>query len=101
MSIYLVHKLCRQALHDPEFRAALKRDPEGTIASWPFSDAERKALLEGDVRQLYEWGAHGYMLAYFVRWALFGVTFEIYSERMRARPDTVPRTGLPETLIPR
>jgi hypothetical protein len=91
MSIYSIHKLCRQALHDVAFRQALKADPERTLASWPLTDPERKALLAGDVAQLYAWGAHGYLLAYFVRWDLFGLTEQIYSERMRACPDTKPR----------
>jgi hypothetical protein len=91
VSIYAIHKLCRRALHDPSFRAALKTDPAGAIADWPLSDAERKALLAGDVAQLYRWGAHGYLLAYFVRWDLFGLTEEVYSERMRACDDNTPR----------
>jgi hypothetical protein len=91
MSIYAVHKLCRQALHDAAFRAAIKRDPAQAIAPWPLTDAERKALLAGDVAKLYAWGAHGYLLAYFVRWDLFGVTEEIYSERIRACSDRRPR----------
>ena len=64
MSIYAVNKLCRDALHDPAWREALKRDPKSAIAPLPLSDDERSALLNGDVAWLYEQGAHPFLLAY-------------------------------------
>lgn len=87
MSIYAVHKLCRDALHDPAFRAAVKRDPAAAIAPLRLTDAERKALLDGDVARLYEWGASGFLLNILTRWDLFGLTVEVYSERMRKAHD--------------
>ena len=84
MSIYAVNKLCREALHDPAFRAALKRDPAAATASLPLSADERSALLSGDVAWLYERGAHPFLLAYLTRWELFGLTVPLYSERIRA-----------------
>jgi Aromatic-ring-opening dioxygenase LigAB, LigA subunit len=87
MSIYAVNKLCRDALHDPAFRAALARDPQSAIASLPLTEDERSALLRGDVAWLYGRGAHPFLLAYLTRWQLFGLTVEVYSERIRrARP---------------
>ena len=38
MSIYAVNKLCREALRDAAFRAALKRDPRAAIAPLPLTD---------------------------------------------------------------
>jgi len=83
MSIYAVNKLCREALRDVEFRAALKRDARAAIAPLPLTDEERSALLNGDVAWLYERGAHPFLLAYLTRWELFGLTVLLYSERIR------------------
>ena len=87
MSIYAVHKLCRDSLHDVAFREAVKRDPAAAIAPLKLTEAERKALLEGDVARLYESGASGFLLNILTRWELFGLTVPIYSERMRKAHD--------------
>ena len=84
MSIYAVNKLCRDTLHDVAFREAVKRDPAAAMAPLALTDEERTALLSGDVAWLYQRGAHPYLLAYLIRWELFGLTAPIYSERMRA-----------------
>jgi Aromatic-ring-opening dioxygenase LigAB, LigA subunit len=91
MSIYSVNKLCRDALHDPAWREALKRDPKSAIAPLPLSDAERSALLNGDVAWLYEQGAHPFLLAYLTRWELFGLTVSLYSDRIRAAREPAGR----------
>jgi hypothetical protein len=91
MSIYAVNKLCRQLLHDPAWREALRRDPAAAVASWPLTDEERTALLAGDVARLYELGAHPYLLSYLTRHELFGLTVAVYSERMRAARDDRPK----------
>jgi Aromatic-ring-opening dioxygenase LigAB, LigA subunit len=91
MSIYAVNKLCRDALHDPAFRAALERDPRSAIASLALTDAERTALLAGDVAWLYERGAHPFLLAYLTRWELFGLTVPLYSERIRTAREPADR----------
>jgi len=87
MSIYAVNKLCRDALHDLEFRAALKSDPARALEMRSLSSQEREALLAGDVARLYEMGASGFLLSYLTRWDLFGLTVPIYSERIRAAHD--------------
>ena len=56
MSAYQVNKLCHRLYHDQPFRDAVKADPAKAIADWPLSAAERKALLEGDIKRLYEFG---------------------------------------------
>ncbi len=91
MSVYAVNKLCRDTLHDPAFREALKRDPASAIATRDLSDDERKALLDGDVAWLFEEGCHPFLLAYLTRWDLLGLTVERYSERIRKARD--PRDG--------
>ena len=84
MSVYAIDKLCRDALHDLDFREALKRDPAAAIGSRELSEAERDALLAGDVARLYEWGCHPFLLAYLTRWNLFGITPALYNRRIRA-----------------
>jgi hypothetical protein len=87
MSAYQINKLCHRVFHDVAFREAVKNDPVTAIADWPFSDAERKALLEGDIRRLYEWGTHPFLLAHFTRWGLFGLTPAMYAERIQGARD--------------
>ncbi len=87
MSVYAINKLCRDALHDLAFRAAVKRDPAAAIAALDLTEAERKALLSGDVVRLYEWGCHPFLLSYLTRWDLFGLTGLIYNERIRTAHD--------------
>jgi len=87
MSVYAVDKLCRDALHDIAFRAAVKRDPAAAIASRDLTDDERSALLNGDVARLYQWGCHPFLLAYLTRWDLFGITPALYNKRIHAAHD--------------
>jgi len=87
MSAYQVNKLCHRLYHDKAFREAVKADPAKAIADCPLSDAERKAVLEGDVKRLYESGVHPFLLGHITRWDLFGVTAAIYAERMKGASD--------------
>jgi hypothetical protein len=87
MSIYGVHKLCRSALHDKEVREALKTRPAETLERFQLTANEKRLLLAGDVATLWEAGASGFLLSYLTRWDLFGLTVEIYSQRMRAAKD--------------
>lgn len=87
MSAYLLNKLCHRVFHDVPFREAVKRDPAAAIADWNFTDEERKALLEGDVRKLYEWGTHPFLLAHSTRWGLFGLNPALYAERIQGARD--------------
>jgi hypothetical protein len=83
MSAYQINKLCHRLYHDRAFREAIKADPAAAIADWPLSGNERRALLAGDVRWLYEAGTHPFLLGHITRWNLFGVTPAIYAERIR------------------
>jgi hypothetical protein len=87
MSAYEVNKVCYRALHDLPFREALKADPQAALAPLPLTEAERKALLAGQVGRLYEMGVSGFLLSYLPRWEIFGLTVPVYSERMRAAAD--------------
>ncbi len=92
MSVYEVNKLCYRLVFDPDFRAAVKDDPEAALAPLKLTDEERSMLLAGEVGKLYEHGAHAYLLSHISRHQVFGVDTEIYNERMRAAKD--PRDDL-------
>jgi hypothetical protein len=83
MSTYEVNKLCHRLHHDRAFREAVQADPAKAVADCPLSDAERKALLEGDIGRLYEMGTHPYLLGHISRWSVFGVTPAVYAERIK------------------
>ena len=93
MSIISVNHLCRDITRDAKLRQALVRDPEGTLATYPrkLTEAERTALLSGDVGTLYQMGVNAYWMGYLARYGLFGLTIESYSERVRASVD--PKTS--------
>lgn len=84
MSIYFVHKLCKEARRDVAFRNLLQDDPTAALADYRFSDEERKALFEGDIAKLLQLGAHGYVLGTLARLQLFGVTPGLYIQRKDA-----------------
>jgi hypothetical protein len=87
MSAYQVNKLCHRLYHDQSFRDAVKSDPAKAIADWPLSDAERTALLNGDIKWLYEAGAHPFLIGHITRWDLFGVTAAVYADRIKDAKD--------------
>jgi hypothetical protein len=87
MSVYGINKLFRTCLHDKDFRALAKSDPEAAMTKMPLSEAEKDMLRRGDVAALYEHGAHAFLLSFLTRWELFGVTVEQYSERIHQAKD--------------
>ena len=87
MSTFAVNKLCRDASRDPAFRDALKGDPKSAMASLALTEQERAALIAGDVKALFEQGAHPYLLSHLIRYELFGLTEPVYSERIHAARD--------------
>jgi hypothetical protein len=90
MSIISVNHLCRDITRDPALRQAFLRDPKEALANYPrkFTEAERIALLNGDVGNLYRMGANAYWMGYLARYGIFGLTIESYSERVRASVET-------------
>ena len=81
MSLYAIHSIARRVAADPEFLARMREDPELAISDYDLTDAERSALLTGDVATLLEWGVHGFLLS---KLALLGVcqlSPPIYAER--------------------
>jgi hypothetical protein len=83
MSVLAVNRLLRDLLHNKEFRAAMKADPEKALAPLDLTDAERKAILEGDVVTLYKMGVNSFLMGYLPRFEICGMNPPIYNERIR------------------
>lgn len=92
MKGYLVNKFCRQVLHDKDFRELVLRDPPTAIASMPFSQSERDALLNGDVATLYREGASAFLLLILCRFEVLGLTLPVFNGRMRAISPDQPQS---------
>ncbi|CTQ57388.1 aromatic ring-opening dioxygenase LigA [Roseibium album] len=88
MNTYLIHTLCRRVLHDRKFRELILKDPDAAVASMPFSNEERTALLAGDVARLYREGASAFLLLILSRFEIFGLVLPVFNRRMR--------TGMPD-----
>jgi Aromatic-ring-opening dioxygenase LigAB, LigA subunit len=83
MSTYAVNLVGKRVLKDAEFRQRLLDDPEAALGELDLDDAEREALLAGDVARLYEMGAHEYLLMSLGRCGVLGLDMPTYSERIR------------------
>lgn len=93
MSIYAVDRVSRDILHDPAFREALLADPATALAKRDLTEAERAALLAGDVASLYAMGANAYLMGNLFRFGAFGLTFPLFNCRMRAAAGLVSPGG--------
>jgi len=96
MSIFAVNFLCREVLRDHAFRAAMKHDPAQALAGKDLSDAERRALIGGDVGALFRMGANAFLMAYLARFEVCGLNVDIYNQRMRA--EKIDELGRPLVL---
>ena len=84
MSTYGVHKLLKRIQRDVAFRERLSTDGNAALGEFALTDAERAALLAGEVGVLNRMGVHGYLLNTLARYQVFGITPERYMERIRA-----------------
>lgn len=82
MSLYAVHEICRTALKDESFRTRLAADPRPALSDFDLAEAEREALLAGDVASLYAMGAHEYALMWLGRAEVLGLTVPGYMQRI-------------------
>jgi hypothetical protein len=71
--------------NDAACQKRAQADPVKAIREFPLTPAERKALTAGDVRALYEMGAHAYLLQQLSSAKLFGVNGENYLRRIRGQ----------------
>ena len=84
MSTFAVNHLCREVLRDHAFRAAMKADPAKALAPLDLTDAERRAMIAGDVGTLFRLGANAFLMGYLARFEVCGLNVETYNQRMRA-----------------
>jgi hypothetical protein len=84
MSVYTVNRVCWRLVRDPPFREAMKADASETLANEDLTDAERTAILTGDIGELHLRGAHDFLLAALVRYGVAGLTAPLFVARMRA-----------------
>ena len=85
MSSYAVDKLCRRLVIDAQFREALRTDPRAALdtATPALEEIELAALLAGDVGTLSRAGATSFLLWQLSRFELFGLTIDLYAQRIR------------------
>jgi hypothetical protein len=62
----------------------MKADPAKALAPLDLTDAERNALVAGDVGTLYRMGVNGFLMGYLARFEVCGLNIASYNERMRA-----------------
>jgi hypothetical protein len=62
MSVYTLQKLLRDVNRIPERREAYFRSPATFAASYDLTERERAALIDFDIRALYDMGVHGLIL---------------------------------------
>ena len=82
MSVYALDEICYRLVHEPAFRAAVVADVAAAIRDADLTDAERTALVTGDVATLYRMGVHAFLLGHLVRYGVAGLTTATYSERI-------------------
>jgi hypothetical protein len=79
MSLYGIHKTLYLLQNDLEFRERLRSDPAGALTEMPLTEAEREALLRGDMAALYRMGTHTFLMSRIPRFnALGGMTRQQY-----------------------
>lgn len=84
MSLYQLNKIMYLLDVDPDFLARMKSDPAGAIASFDVTDAERAAVLKGDVGTLYLMGVNMFILDSIARHELLGIDRNSYLAQVRA-----------------
>jgi hypothetical protein len=84
MSVFAVNYLCRELLRDKALRVAMKADPAAALERFDLTDAERAALLAGDVAALYRMGVNTFLMGYLCRYEICGLDLETYNSRIRA-----------------
>ena len=68
----------------PRFPRRHEADPAKALAALDLTDAERSALIAGDVGALFRMGVNGFLMGYLARFEVCGLNVQNYNERMRA-----------------
>ena len=83
MAVFDVDRVCWRIVHDPDFLLAVQSDPAAATANVGLSEQERRLLLEGDVKGLYELGVSGFLMEHLANKRAFGLDWPTYSQRIR------------------
>jgi hypothetical protein len=84
VSLYQLNKIMYLLEVDADFLARMKSDPAGAIADFDLTEAERAAVLKGDVGTLYLMGVNMFILDSIARHELLGVDRNSYLAQVRA-----------------
>jgi hypothetical protein len=61
----------------------MKADPAKALAGLDLTEAERNAILTGDVVALYNMGVNSFLMGYLPRFEICGMSVPLYNERIR------------------
>lgn len=67
MSSYALNKLVHE-IQFPEKRAQYEENPKAFLTGFNLGDDELRAVREGDVRALWNWGVNPYLLRVYQMW---------------------------------
>jgi hypothetical protein len=84
VSLYQLNKIMYLLEIDADFLARMKSDPAGAIANFDLTEAERAAVLKGDVGTLYLMGVNMFILDSIARHELLGINRNSYLAQVRA-----------------
>jgi Aromatic-ring-opening dioxygenase LigAB, LigA subunit len=62
MSKYATNRMLWEAAADPKLAQRLRENPDAALAGRELTGAERAALANADVRQLFQLGVHPFLL---------------------------------------
>ncbi len=82
--MYRLQKFLWELRRDPAVFDRFKTDPTGTLQSYGLSEDEARAILERDVKKIFDDGANPYIL-YFGAIQM-GLSRPEYYERLRGEP---------------
>jgi len=91
MSVYQINKILYRTDNDAAFRKRLKEEPEAVLKEFRLSEEELTALNSGAVGNLFQMGAHTFLLNHLSRYELFGVNRDNYLARIREGMEYDPR----------
>lgn len=62
MTKYAVNKILWQVAKEPGFGECFFEDPEQTIKDYELNDVERSSIISTDLRNIFQLGAHPFLL---------------------------------------
>jgi hypothetical protein len=81
MSLYQLQKLLYDVNRDPARRERYRQDPAAFVKNYDLTEAEAKAILQLDVRALYQMGVHSLLLRPFT--LMHKISHEDYAKALQ------------------